>query len=100
MKEFDVGGGEGVSSVSFSAGGGGGAIPKATEFLSRVGGRAFPSQGQGTTNFGMTLRDYFAAKAMQGFMSRTLMPGFDEDLISERSYAIADAMLAAREVAQ
>lgn len=45
---------------------------------------------------GMTLRDYFAAKAMQGFMSRELIDGFDEDVIAFRSYQIADAMLKAR----
>ena len=45
---------------------------------------------------GMTLRDYFAAKAMQGFMSRSLIPGFDEEMIALKAYEIADAMLAER----
>ena len=45
---------------------------------------------------GMTLRDYFAAKAMQGEMSG---PGPLQGVenIAARAYAIADAMLKARE---
>jgi len=46
---------------------------------------------------GMDLRDYFAAQAMQGYMSRTLIEGFDEDVISEMSYKVADAMMEARQ---
>ena len=45
---------------------------------------------------GMDLRDYFAARAMQGYMSRQLIDGFDEDVISEMSYKVADAMMKAR----
>ena len=45
---------------------------------------------------GMDLRDYFAAKAMQAYMSRQLIDGFDEDVIAEMSYKVADAMLKAR----
>lgn len=45
---------------------------------------------------GMTLRDYFAARAMQGFMSRKLIDGFDDEMIAYRSYQIADEMLKAR----
>ena len=48
------------------------------------------------TDPGMDLRDYFAAKAMQGYMSRTLIDGFDEDVIAEMSYKVADAMIKAR----
>ena len=52
--------------------------------------QAFPDE----YNEGMTLRDYFAAKAMQGFIS-------DEKFESiawcaEFSYRMADAMLEAR----
>ena len=48
----------------------------------------------GTT--GMTLRDYFAAKAMQGILSN--LNGFAEaERISKRAYEIADAMMKARE---
>lgn len=44
----------------------------------------------------MTLRDYFAAKAMQGFNAN---PGFNErnhEFIADLAYDQADAMLAAR----
>jgi hypothetical protein len=46
----------------------------------------------------MTLRDYFAAAAMQGLLSRI---GHDKinvhDVLAQRTYQIADAMLEARE---
>jgi hypothetical protein len=50
---------------------------------------------------GMTLRDYFAAKAMQGLMVRNWSShtGTDEELIAiwaRSSYAVAAAMLKAR----
>jgi len=44
---------------------------------------------------GMTLRDYFAAKAMQGMMVDVYAP--DCDYIAKTAYAMADAMLKARE---
>jgi hypothetical protein len=43
---------------------------------------------------GMTLRDYFAAKAMQGMMVDVEDPRCD--YIAKVSYKIADAMLKAR----
>ena len=46
---------------------------------------------------GMTLRDYFAAKAMQGMMSYGIGLEFEYKEIADRAYAIADAMLTARE---
>jgi len=51
------------------------------------------------TEQGMTLRDYFAAKAMQGFCSdsdwrQDMMPGET----AKAAYHQADAMLKAREV--
>ena len=52
---------------------------------------------------GMSLRDYFAAKAMQGVMSTYHHDKALEDIalesiqIAEMSYAIADAMLKQRE---
>ena len=53
----------------------------------------------GSGSNGMTLRDYFAAKAMQGVMSGCAARG--EALIYSKlaglSYDIADAMLKARE---
>jgi hypothetical protein len=55
---------------------------------------------------GMTLRDYFAAKAMQGFISNALImqaiseefPDTGHDYLSNQSYEIADAMLKQREL--
>ena len=50
----------------------------------------------GTPQNGMTLRDYFAAKAMQALISRK---DFEfEDSAWENAYDMADAMLKAREV--
>ena len=46
---------------------------------------------------GMTLRDYFAAKAMQALVSSPHCPGsFAAEPVTESAYDIADAMLAAR----
>jgi hypothetical protein len=47
---------------------------------------------------GMTLRDYFAAKAMQGMIARTNR-GVEDDPsdISNEAYGYADAMIKARE---
>lgn len=45
---------------------------------------------------GMTLRDYFAAKAMQGELASGEASHHAENIAS-RSYEIADAMLKARE---
>ena len=66
-----------------------------------TGGTAFPNEGfngWGEPQQGMTLRDYFAAKAMQGFMANKahathFNPQDDADYV----YSIADAMLKARE---
>ena len=68
-----------------------------------TGGPAFPtpsrwdSEGNWAVNNyednGMTLRDYFAAKAMQGLMDAAMpMPE-----IADAAYVMADAMLKARE---
>jgi hypothetical protein len=43
----------------------------------------------------MTLRDYLAAKAMQGFISRG--GNYNAEFDADRAYAFADAMLKARE---
>lgn len=50
---------------------------------------------------GMTLRDYFAAKAMHQFLSGAVLPvGFDASeelaMLAARAYETADAMIAAR----
>jgi hypothetical protein len=62
---------------------------------------AFPTPTHNLQNDGMTLRDYFAAKAMQADMST-----YSQDLIyespewfvarAEKWYEVADAMLKAR----
>ena len=54
---------------------------------------AFPSGHNpktGTQQDGMTLRDYFAAKAIGAMVQSMALPA---DVISEKAYAIADAML-------
>jgi hypothetical protein len=59
------------------------------------GGAAFPIAG---FDDGMTLRDYFAAVALQGMMgNRSLVDTFSgHAVMAEKSYFLADAMLAAR----
>lgn len=68
------------------------------------GGPAFPfgqtdaASGQlvnGLGSEGMSLRDYFAAKAMQGLLTKPGSVNLKED--AEFAYMMADAMLAARE---
>lgn len=65
------------------------------------GGRAFPWCGDlndcPTINLGMTLRDYFAAKAMQGIVASVGAAQMRVDEAADFAYLIADAMLAARE---
>ena len=47
---------------------------------------------------GMTLRDYFAAKAMQGFAAMSDVDGFlSVEKMAEMSYKWADAMLKVRQ---
>jgi hypothetical protein len=47
---------------------------------------------------GMTLRDYFAAKAMQGFLASPLLKTeLGEYAMAKNSYRVADAMMEARE---
>jgi hypothetical protein len=68
------------------------------------GGPAFPIwelNGQGNpemTGFGMTLRDYFAAKAMEGLLAQSCGTAMGSDPIhgAQYAYAMADAMLKAR----
>ena len=45
---------------------------------------------------GMSLRDYFAAKALQGMSANPYYDDYGFDTISEMAYAQAEAMLAAR----
>lgn len=61
---------------------------------------AFPAMhfDLGDGEHGMTLRDYFAAKAMQGYVSRLGFepPGDYDKTISLWAYEMADAMLKVR----
>ena len=65
------------------------------------GGPAFPIKGPVSTvdKQGMTLRDYFAAKAMQGMLANSKQGNslIDKDRFSEWCYQMADEMLKARE---
>ena len=67
------------------------------------GGQAFPCSHQNMmTGFpteemsGMTLRDYFAAQALTGMLADSNVQGSPKTF-AERSYALADAMLEARQ---
>ena len=61
---------------------------------------AFPCQFKdGSWSDGMTLRDYFAAKAMQGWLASLVdrpSAAVDEKSISDLAYRVANAMLARR----
>jgi len=58
---------------------------------------AFPVNAM-TTNKGMTLRDYFAANAMQGMFASSLVPqNVTNEELSIEAYKVADAMMKARE---
>jgi len=72
---------------------------------------AFPSGHDpktGTAQFGMNLRDYFAAKAMQSYLYKVIHSYTHEESIvtktpslkeiTEASYEIADEMMKAREL--
>jgi hypothetical protein len=70
----------------------------AEECMSNDGALAFPGFNYVSSNVhdGMTLRDYFAAKAMQALLSD---PNVDmtEATLTRGAYRLADAMLKARE---
>lgn len=72
QKSSDSHGNQGWS--SFEVGGGGG--------------------GGGVVSRGMSLRDYFAAKAVQGLLASEVEA--TEDSFAAQAYVMADAMLAAR----
>ena len=67
----------------------------------KTGGPAFPSPTDGMLdNEGMTLRDYFAAKAAQGIMAGKFPINKESDAehkVAKAAYIFADAMLKARE---
>lgn len=66
------------------------------------GGPAFPNVPDGAGDkwadwdMGMTLRDYFAAKFMQGVCANPDKL-YDDEPLAKEAYAMADAMLRARE---
>ena len=68
-----------------------------------TGGPAFPYEyfdkqlNQGRVMHGMTLRDYFAAKAMQCMGQLMTKPYSNLDSTAETAYKMADAMLKARQ---
>ena len=47
-------------------------------------------------SFGMDLRDYFAAKALQGIVDSSVEAGLETTQIADSAYRIADAMMKAR----
>jgi hypothetical protein len=71
-----------------------------------TGGQAFPMPMTMMTaehianepEFGMTLRDYFAASFISsGVVFKNLSSGSTTDQVAEQAYALADAMLKARQ---
>jgi len=65
----------------------------------KAGGPAFPTNSTHNDGYygglGMTLRDYFAAKAMQGLVGAP--QNFPRAAIAEHAYLMADAMIAERD---
>jgi hypothetical protein len=76
---------------------GGPAFPQNTKIVAAAGQELH----QGFIG-GMTLRDYFAAKAMQGLISSRHTDyengWYDEEQLAGSAYKMADAMLKARQV--
>lgn len=73
----------------------------ATSTNGNDGGPAFPGNPSMDiyTNLGMSLRDYFAGRAMQGWLSNPDCANPTKEVIKAlavQSYGIADAMLKAR----
>ena len=70
--------------------------------ITDTGGPAFPTHPEGALiHDGMTLRDYFASKAMEGILASNTEHEHEDahifDAIAEASYKQADAMLKARQ---
>jgi len=64
-----------------------------------TGGPAFPNprwEGWGSPQEGMTLRDYFAAKAMQALLTSETKFSSDLMMYAGAAYDVADAMLQER----
>jgi hypothetical protein len=67
-----------------------------------TGGSAFPAKiyvNPDVSHYteGMTLRDYFAAKALQGFCAAPDTGEWSPSFMAESAYKMADAMLKARD---
>jgi hypothetical protein len=58
---------------------------------------AFPTYLADNMAHGMSLRDYFAAAALQSFLSRDSLDQLSQESITYMSYKIADEMMKARE---
>lgn len=64
------------------------------------GGQAFPMHERDDGLCGMSLRDYFAAKALAGMLAAYSGPDCtfpEQHMAARRAYEYADAMLKARE---
>ena len=61
------------------------------------GGPAYPTPAGVQHNDGMTLRDYFAAAALQGLLDSPAEAEFGVSHFATAAYEAADAMLKARE---
>jgi len=59
---------------------------------------AFPVSGDWSQikDKGMTLRDYFAAKAMTGLLTAEIVGEYSNEHVANISYLIADAMMKER----
>jgi hypothetical protein len=73
---------------------------KEKQMKKETGGPAFPTAGAVTADEilydGMTLRDYFAAKALQGICASGPSASWPNDHLAAKAYNLADAMLKAR----
>lgn len=67
--------------------------------LKDKGGPAFPAHhfDMADDEHGMTLRDYFAAMAMQGMLACPIQPQSDAEMFARDAYKISDAMIKERE---
>lgn len=63
---------------------------------------AFPFVAQDDTGMiiisGMTMRDYFAAKAMQAIITNHKLEDCDDFVVAKNAYQLADYMLEARKL--
>lgn len=69
--------------------------------MNNTGGPAFPLHNHGAQTLGMhlsgmTLRDYFAAKALLVGGAANKSPAYDDETRARYAYELADAMLKAR----